>query len=279
MDLWNGRTSATPWAVPCARLRIPTGTASSSWVKAPEKTYFDDKFHNMPDSERQNPGEFKTCYEQQIRYIEPYLSGRSVILDVGCGPRILYRRGPDTTLIGVDPSFESLAANSRCDVKICGSACDLPVATSAVDVLLCFYSVHHMTGRTKKECRVKVREAFNEFNRVLKPGGNLFVCEMSVRFVSGLFQELFWNLSKKILGAGLDQFFWRRRASDRSGAETFPGAQVRVVKPSVSPFTFLPPIFSKPWFKLPKFMFPVQPALYHWAKPSDLKVAHPAQAA
>jgi hypothetical protein len=132
--------------------------------------------------------------------------------------------------------------------------------------------VHHMTGKTKAECRANVQAAFGEFQRVLKPGGHLFVSEVNPRFFSGLFQEIFWNLSKKILGRSLDQFFWKPRALKALGEAKMPGAKLTIVRPRVSPFTCIPPIFNKPWFKLPKLLHPLQAALFHWTKAAQVAV-------
>lgn len=97
------------------------------------------------------------------------------VADVACGTgygtRILERLGEARSALGVDIDREAIAyaqekhalVNGR---FLCGSATELPIADSSLDLLVSFETIEHVPEE---------QQMLSEFFRVLKPGG-LFVC-------------------------------------------------------------------------------------------------------
>src|SRR6266498_3078017 len=90
------------------------GSISEDVVLLAERTaasFFDDRFGVMQQGHAMGNGEWQLCYEQQLKYLEPYLGPGKRVLDVGCGPAIPYKRDPDCFLIGLEASYPSVRAN------------------------------------------------------------------------------------------------------------------------------------------------------------------------
>ncbi len=239
----------------------------------PVSSYFDDKFEVMQDGHNNHKGEFLLCYEKQLQYIEPFLQGPKVIVDVGCGPGIRYHRGTQCRVIGLEPSFHSIRVNNDVDVRLCGSAKEMPFANHSVDAIICLYSIHHMVGWSRMETHDNVRKAFQEFARVLKPEGDLFVAEMNPTSLSWLAQRVFWNSARRILQGKLDQLFWSGSELKLLAEQVLPKTNLTQIVPEVSPWMMIPPIFSLPWLKVPRIFFPLRSSLFHWALRSDSPVS------
>jgi malonyl-CoA O-methyltransferase len=132
-------------------------------------------------------GRAATGYEQHAvlqrevedRLIErlEYIKGAPLrILDVGCGPGrasgLLRKRHPNAQTIALDLALPMLQAAKRHAgwwrpfTRVCADAAALPFAQSSVDLLfsnLCLQWIEDLPG------------VFNEFRRVLKPGGFLAI--------------------------------------------------------------------------------------------------------
>jgi SAM-dependent methyltransferase len=121
----------------------------------------------------------------------------AVICDAGCGPsahigRYLAAKGLD--LIGVDLSERcaSLARRYNPGMKIiCGDIGNLPFASESLDGVLSYYAIIDTP-------KVWVNRLFEEFHRVLKPGGSLIVAVKEGRD-EGFVQDL--------LGIEIDIYF------------------------------------------------------------------------
>lgn len=83
------------------------------------------------------------------------------------------------------------------DLRIHGSATALPLADRSIDAIVCFYSIHHMVGATVAQNRALVNAAFQEFGRVLKLHGELFVFELAPRSSSVLCGTWFGALIRR----------------------------------------------------------------------------------
>jgi SAM-dependent methyltransferase len=229
-------------------------------------TYFDDK-HAVMSEGKHDAQSWEIFYREQVDAVSKELGSRKVVVDVGCGPQIPYRKGADVLLIGVDPSFESLLANKSVDLPVYGSSDALPLRDKSVDLVLCFYSVHHMTGETLIENVIAVDNAFREFGRVVRPGGSLLVFDLSPWWPGAVLGNAVWNLARRILGKKLDMYFWRASALRTLGQRYFPQAQLTTTAYNKSMFSTFSPVFSLPRLRVPRFLYPFDINLYRWDFP------------
>lgn len=107
------------------------------------------------------------------------------VLDVGCGPGILAAQAQEITgrgVLALDPSFGMLSQAGKRGVsrRIQGVAEALPLAGGRFDLLSMGYALRHVAD---------LRSTFEEYRRVLKPGGKLLLLEITVprsRLLHGL---------------------------------------------------------------------------------------------
>jgi ubiquinone/menaquinone biosynthesis C-methylase UbiE len=124
----------------------------------------------------------RPLYRAVARTVVDDLPPGGRLLDVGTGPgRLLVeiaRRRPDAHLTGVDPSADMVAyAREHAQASGLGDtvaaqvagAENLPFADQTFDVVVSSLSAHHWADRTR---------AVAEQARVLKPGGQLWVCDL-----------------------------------------------------------------------------------------------------
>ena len=223
-------------------------------------SFFDDKFQVMQHGHG-DPGEWKFCYEEQVRLLEKYLQPGMVVVDVGCGPSLGYHPN-GAFVIGLDPCFPSIRSNSGVSLRVLGSATRIPLAAASVDMIVCFYSVHHFVGETRAENYALVSSAFREFARIVKPGGTVFVFEMTPLKPAALLQRLVWNGMRRLLGSRLDMYFWTAGFFDAMRRQMMPHAVLERVFFQSSFATVIRPAFSIPDLKLYRFLYPLTPKLY-----------------
>jgi ubiquinone/menaquinone biosynthesis C-methylase UbiE len=229
-----------------------------------QSSFFDDKFEVMRTG-HESEGEWSFCYAQQTELFLSYLRPGQVVLDVGCGPSLPYEKPAGTTVIGLEPSFHSIQANHDVDLRVYGSATAIPMADRTVDVVVCFYSIHHMVGASKKQTISNVRRAFAEFGRVLRPGGQLFVFEMTPITLFSMAQAALWNPLRRIAPTKLDMYFWSADSLASVGQSELPVAStLEKIFFGASAFTMFPPAFSMPWIKVPRLIYPLDAKLYKW---------------
>ena len=230
-------------------------------------SYFDDRFLVMQEGHSEAQGDWEFAYRQQVAFLDRYLRTGSVLLDVGCGPSICYRKPEGCFLVGLEYSFPSIRSNRDVDLRICGSAATLPFGEGAVDLVICFYSLHHMVGESIRESSRILEKVFGELGRVVKAGGHLVVFEMRPWWPFRLVQSLCWDAARMVLGARLDVYMWPQAALEAPGKGRIPGArfEVRVFETSI--LEVFPPVFALPWLKVPRMMYPLSPVAYVWAKP------------
>jgi ubiquinone/menaquinone biosynthesis C-methylase UbiE len=104
------------------------------------------------------------------------------VLEIGCGTGTLTlaakaRAGPSGEVAGLDLAPEmvakarSKAARKGVDVTIReGSIANIPFTDDYFDVVMCSFMIYHMPEDVR-------RKGLAEINRVLKPGGHLFVLD------------------------------------------------------------------------------------------------------
>lgn len=212
-----------------------------------------------------DPGFWQAFYMHQTQAVEEKLgeANEKVILDVGCGPNLPYLRPLGSTVVGLDASYESLRRNQYVDIRVWGSAVQLPLPAASVDVIICFYSLHHMIGETIYETETLVAQAFAEFRRVLRRGGDLLVVDVAPWWSVWLAQRLLWNRARRWLGQSLNAFFWRRSVLEAVAADYFPlRIETRTVRiPPLLVFPFACASWSP---RLPRLLYPFSMALFHW---------------
>jgi demethylmenaquinone methyltransferase / 2-methoxy-6-polyprenyl-1,4-benzoquinol methylase len=100
------------------------------------------------------------------------------VLDIGTGTGLLAREtatlvGAQGLVVGVDPSFGMLLAgrNSFAGTTVRGLGETLPFATAQFDFLTMGYALRHVCD---------LDQAFSECARVLKPGGQVLLLEITV---------------------------------------------------------------------------------------------------
>lgn len=223
-----------------------------------------DRKHQVMQHGSEKPGVRRLCYAGQADFIESALQAGITVLDIGCGPKLPYARSAPCTIVGLDPSFESIRANDGVDVRIYGYAGNMPIAEGAVDAVLALYAVHHFGGRNRAENIERVSQAFKEFDRVVKPDGNLFVFEVEPWAPAWFVQCALWNTVRKVWPA-MDIFFWRERPLRAIAESSFTRATTferrRFHSPMLNTFA---PVFAFPDLKLPRFAYPFHINLYHW---------------
>ena len=229
------------------------------------KSYFDD-LHGTMTAQNAKEGVNEVFYAKQFAYMESILRPGMTIVDIGCGPSVGYRRPPGTLTIGVDPSYESIVANRSVDLRIFGGAQALPIATASVDIVVCFYSIHHMIGASIPETCRNVHAAFAEFGRIVKPGGRIVVFEVNPYWPFWAAQQLFWSLTRRLFGGAIDFCFWSRRGLKQLGREHLGDVKLEIERYRAPWWTTFPPAFSLQWLRMPLLLYPFRVARYSWTR-------------
>src|SRR5262245_15384197 len=230
-------------------------------------SYFDDKFQVMHEGHSAEGGDWEFAYRQQVSFLERYLSAGTLILDVGCGPSIGYKKPAGSFLVGLEYSYPSIRINRDVDLRICGSAVALPFEASTVDLIVCFYSLHHMVAANRRETRAFLDRVLGELGRVLKPGGHLVVFEMRPQWSFEIAQSVCWDAARRVLGRRLDMYMWPQSVLEPPGNGRIPGARFEVREFESSSLKLLSPLFALPWFKIPRMLYPLSPVAYVWTRP------------
>jgi SAM-dependent methyltransferase len=107
-------------------------------------------------------------FAEQVR-----ASGGGLVADVGCGPGYVsgYLHDAGVDVIGIDLSAEMVAIARRDHPEVrfeVGTMTDLDLADGSVAGIVAFWSVIHVPDDS-------VPGVFEEFRRVLRPGGRLLV--------------------------------------------------------------------------------------------------------
>jgi SAM-dependent methyltransferase len=210
----------------------------------------------------------KIMYSRQSALVESMMKPGLVVLDIGCGPSVPYKKTPGVFLVGLDPSFASVRRNDVLDLALCGSATALPLGNHSVDLIVCFYSIHHMVGDRIAETVTNVNNAFSEFARVLKPNGTLLVFEVCPWPFFGVVQKVLWPIARRFIGNAVNYYFWKKRDLGKVSEQHLAGYRHSVKTYHSSPWAVFPPIFTLQWLKLPRFLYPLSVTLLAWGSAS-----------
>lgn len=153
------------------------------------------------------------------------------ILDMGCGTGDMLRRfsgGGGGRLVGVDASNGMLdvareLCRGRGDIELVkGSAESLPLGDREFDIVTSCIAFHHFP---------EPEGALSEMERVLKPGGRLYLCDMSGEGVAGWLMLTYGRLMAQ------DDHYFDRRSLSRmiadAGLEPGVSARVRFFPPAI----------------------------------------------
>ena len=226
-------------------------------------SFFDDR-HMVMTEGNSTEGVRCLCYERQAEVVAGLLKPGMVVLDIGCGPTLPYLKPADTYVIGLEASYPSIRANREVDMRVYGSALEAPLADHSVDLVLAYYAVHHITGSTMAQNRQHLLRAIKELGRVVKPGGELAIFEVSPWPLVWQAEQLLWNTARKVLGPKLDMCFYPAHVYERVGRAALPHAQFSVQRFQTSMLSTIPPAFSLPWLKVPRLLYPFDVNLYRW---------------
>jgi SAM-dependent methyltransferase len=229
-------------------------------------SYFDRR-HELMASGNAAEGVRSLCYERQADVLEGLFQPGMLVLDAGCGPALPYRRPGDLRVIGVDASYEAIVANRDVDLRIYGSALNVPLPDASVDLVVAYYAIHHITGETVAENMSNLRRALGELGRVVKPGGSLAVFEVSPWWPVWQIERIAWNQARRLLGCKLDMYFSPASVYASVGRAMLPKAYFTCQTFRSSPYSTFPPVFSFPALRIPRALYPFTINLYRWQFP------------
>lgn len=221
----KGRLSFRSDELLCAQCRFKGQIQDDVVAMVPicNVSYFDDKYNIVAETHKRNSREWKFCYEQQVHLLQWHMKPGMIVLDVGCGAFLPYLKNAKCSIVGLEASFQSIRANKDVDLRIFGTAASIPFPDHSFDMVVCLYTLHHIVGSTFNETRALVKETLSELARVIKPGGFLFVFEMIPISLVSIFQNLFWNGFKRLLGSKLEMYFWSSKHLENLGEEVMGG--------------------------------------------------------
>ncbi len=140
------------------------------------------------------------------------------VLDVGCGSRIYYNLKNANSWTGVDISQRMLDGidfrlSGEIDERriMQGDVLDLPFETESHDTVVACFLLHHLAKDNKRLSAERVQLAFDEFFRVLRPGGRLVVaenCRGPLEIPYHLFFSPIYYLALKLRNTEMP-YFWK----------------------------------------------------------------------
>jgi SAM-dependent methyltransferase len=128
-------------------------------------------------------------YRAIHRAVTTAIEGVDDLLDIGNGGVFDYDTSVVRAITGIDLAVDSLPLEGRPEnvTMIAGDALSLPRPDAAHDGVLMVMLLHHLVGRTWRDCAANLDRAIAEAARVLRPGGRLVIVESCV---PGWFQQI-----------------------------------------------------------------------------------------
>lgn len=226
-------------------------------------SFFDIEHENMLEGKK-DQGTLDVFYSDQCRHLLQLAATRppGLIMDIGCGPTLPYIPPEGWGVVGVDPSLQSICKNDLVHLKLQAKAQRMPIRSGSIDIVVCFYSIHHMTVRSPAQNRTSVQAALKEMRRVLKPSGLLVVFEVHPRQPFLWIQQKFWGLAKWLLERRLDAYFWGRQEFPDLVRESLGDVRIES-KEFVAPVgAKFPPVINLPWLRIPRSLYPFSVSAY-----------------
>ncbi len=152
-----------------------------------------------------------TYNENRLAFVDRHLASlprSSAVIDLGCGDGAMIdhlRSGhPELNYVGLDPSEAYIdRAKARLEEGadlFVGSLLDHEVVKNlGNDYAACLLVsvLHHLVGRTQRECIQNVEEAIENALSLLKPGGKLFIFEPAL--APAFWSKLAFTLKRSVL--------------------------------------------------------------------------------
>src|SRR5438105_2985848 len=132
-------------------------------------------------------------YNERVQALDTYLNIRAHVdasvrgidrmLDLGNGGVFDYDASLVGSIVALDLFLEDLHHTEDIPTNAAlknGSALDIPEPEASFDGVLMVMLLHHLVGRTVRDCYQNARTAIAEALRVLRPGGKLVIVESCV---------------------------------------------------------------------------------------------------
>lgn len=182
----------------------------------------DNSFENW------NPDEFARD-AKYMRTIRSFTSGLIFgdTLDVGCGSRVFIDLRNVSSWTGLDISERMLSGiffeDQVYDKKIMqGDVLELPFEDNSFDTVTAFFLFHHLAQSNKSKSAERVRKAFREISRVLRPSGRLVVAENCPGPAEAPYHFLFpivYFLGKRMFHTDMP-YFWPAKTYQKFAEES-----------------------------------------------------------
>jgi SAM-dependent methyltransferase len=111
------------------------------------------------------------------------LGGMGVVLDVGNGGVFDYDTSVVKAVTGLDLFLDDLPKDMKFPANVTmerGDALAIPKADASYDGVVMVMLLHHLTGKSVRQCKANLERAVREAHRVLRPGGRLVIVESCV---------------------------------------------------------------------------------------------------
>lgn len=132
-------------------------------------------------------------YRAKIESIDTYASislalsmrieGIRRLLDIGNGGVFDYDTTRVVEIIGLDLFLDSLPSDIHLPENVSmvqGDALDIPRTLQDFDGVVMVMLIHHLVGKTVRDCVANIQQLLSEAHRVLRPGGRLIIIESCV---------------------------------------------------------------------------------------------------
>jgi ubiquinone/menaquinone biosynthesis C-methylase UbiE len=200
-------------------------------------------------------------YQAIFRAVTEAVRGTDILLDVGNGGVFDYDTSVAGRITGIDLFLDRLPAGRVYPENVTmekGDALHLPKPDASQDGVLMVMLLHHLIGRTWRECVAILDQAIAEAARVLRPGGKLIIVESCVPPWFFQFEKVVFRASSMVINSVL------------AHPPTFQHTIKGISETIQSHFSSQPTVTRIPkgsfviqyGFKVPSLLTPVQPVLF-----------------
>ena len=231
------------------------------------RTFFDDQASDYRALEIGNEASNSVA----ARKIEAGIRGS--VLSVG-GPWDQASVPPGVRVTAADVSREMLRAFAepgmtlvQCDARA------LPFALSSMDHAVVPLVLHHLAVGSAWDARRQVRQALHQLRAIVRPGGTIWINEICVQSAIYALELLAGPLTSRMLsvvGQPLvvmhSRSFYEKALRETGWTDI---SAEPIVAPNARPLDLVVPVLGMPWFRIPRFAYPVRPTLFSARRPLD----------